>query len=137
MDVCESHFPIYRLIGKVPVMPQRLIEGYKRGGFGILSSVTAWDDLRWTSHYVEKGGLKGTCRMVDFVRQTTTNYVRFYPISPAAKKYVENGHGDYKKYYKPEENCTVFELPGDEGNAEYYASRLVEGGFHVQEIEPR
>ena len=73
--------------------------------------------------------------MVDFAKQTTTNYVRFYPISPAAKKYVENRHGVYEKYYKPKENCTVFELPDAEENAEYYARRFVEAGFHVQEVE--
>ena len=57
--------------------------------------------------------------MVDFAKQTTTNYVRFYPISPAAKKYVENRDGFYEKYYQPGENCTVFQLPHQEGNAEY------------------
>jgi hypothetical protein len=75
--------------------------------------------------------------MVDFAKQTTTNYVRFYPISPAAKKYVENRLGVYEKYYKPRENCTVFELPDDEGNAEHYARHLVEAGFYVQEVDAR
>ena len=73
--------------------------------------------------------------MVDFAQQTTTNYVRFYPISAAAKKYVENRHGAYMRYYKEKENCTVFVLPHDEGDAGYYARRLVEAGFHVQEVE--
>jgi hypothetical protein len=73
--------------------------------------------------------------MVDFAQQTTTNYVRFYPISAAAKKYVENRHGAYGKYYKAKENCTVFVLPHDEGDAGYYATRLAEAGFHVQEVE--
>jgi len=73
--------------------------------------------------------------MVDFARQTTTSYVRFYPISPAAKKYVERRHGVYERYYKPQENCAVFELPGDEGNAEHYARCLVEAGFYVQRVE--
>ena len=73
--------------------------------------------------------------MVDFAKQTTTSYVRFYPLSPAAKKYVDSRHGVYEKYYKPKENCTVFELPDEEGNAEYYARRLVEAGFHVQDVD--
>jgi hypothetical protein len=73
--------------------------------------------------------------MVDFARQTTTNYVRFYPISPAARKYVEKGNGVYSKYYKSEETCAVFAIPEDEGDAGYYAKRLVEAGFHVQEVE--
>ena len=73
--------------------------------------------------------------MVDFAQQTTTSYVRFYPISPAAKKYVENRHWGYEKHYKPEENCTVFELPGEEGTAKSYARRLVEAGFYVQKVE--
>ena len=73
--------------------------------------------------------------MVDFAKQITTNYVRFYPVSPAAKKYVETRQGFYEKYYKSRENCTVFELPGDEGNADYYGKRLVEAGFHVQDVE--
>jgi hypothetical protein len=72
--------------------------------------------------------------MVDFAQQTTTSYVRFYPISPAAKKYVENRHGAYERYYKRDENCTVFDLPDEEGNAETYARRLVEAGFHVQKV---
>ena len=75
-------------------------------------------------------------RMVDFAQQTTTKYVRFYPISAAAKKFVENRLGFYDKYYKPAESCTVFELPDGQRNAEYYAQRLVEAGFHVQELEP-
>ena len=54
---------------------------------------------------------------------------------PLAKKDVENRHGFYEKYYKPRENCTVFELPDQEGNAEYYTRRLVEAGFHVQDVE--
>ena len=73
--------------------------------------------------------------MVDFAKQTTSNYVRFYPISPAAKKYVENRHGVYEKYYKPKESCTVFQLPDEEGDAEHYARRLVEAGFYVQKVE--
>lgn len=73
--------------------------------------------------------------MVDFAQQTTTNYVRFYPISPAAKKYVENRHGVYGRYYKAKESCTVFELPKDEGDAEYYAQRLTEAGFHVHKVD--
>ncbi len=73
--------------------------------------------------------------MVDFAQQTTANYVRFYPISAAAKKYVENRHGFYEKYYKAKESCTVFEIPDDESDAEYYAKRLVEAGFHVQQVE--
>jgi hypothetical protein len=73
--------------------------------------------------------------MVDFAQQTTANYVRFYPISAAAKKYVENRHGFYEKYYKAKESCTVFELPVEETDAEYYAKRLVEAGFHVQKVE--
>jgi hypothetical protein len=73
--------------------------------------------------------------MVDFAKQTTANYARFYPVSPAARKYVENQHGIYEKYYKPEDNCTVFRLPEDEGDAEYYGRRLVEAGFHVQDVD--
>jgi hypothetical protein len=73
--------------------------------------------------------------MVDFAQQTTTSYVRFYAISPAAKKYIGNGHGAHEKYYKPDDNCTVFELPDEEGNAENYARRLVEAGFYVQKVE--
>ena len=73
--------------------------------------------------------------MVDFAQQRTANYVRFYPISPAAKKYVENRHGVYEKYYKPKESCTVFQLPDEEGDAEHYARRLIEAGFYVQEVE--
>jgi hypothetical protein len=72
--------------------------------------------------------------MVDFAQQTTTSYVRFYPISPAAKKYVENRHGLDERCYKPGENCYVFELPDEGGNAEQYARRLREAGFHVQEV---
>lgn len=73
--------------------------------------------------------------MVDFAQQTTTSYVRFYAISPAAKKYLGNGHGAFEKYYKPDENCTTFELPDEEGNAENYARRLVDAGFYVQKVE--
>ncbi len=73
--------------------------------------------------------------MVDFAMQITASYVRFYPVSPAAKKYIDNRHGVYEKYYKPGENCTVFELPDEQGNAEDYASRLVKAGFHVQDVE--
>ena len=73
--------------------------------------------------------------MVDFAKQTTANYVRFYPISPAAKKYVENRNGAYEKFYTPKEGCTVFQLPDDEENAESYARRLVEAGFHVQDVD--
>ena len=73
--------------------------------------------------------------MVDFAQQRTANYVRFYPISPAARKYLEKRQGDHEKYYKPKENCAVFELPGEEGNAEHYARRLVEAGFYVQKVE--
>jgi hypothetical protein len=73
--------------------------------------------------------------MVDFARQTTSSYVRFYPISAAAKKYIENRHGSYQRYYQPKESCTVFELPNDEGDAGHYARRLSEAGFHVQEVE--
>jgi hypothetical protein len=72
--------------------------------------------------------------MVDFAKQTTTSYVRFYAISPAAKKYLGNRQGTYESYHKPDENCTVFELPDEEGNAESYGRRLVEAGFHVQKV---
>jgi hypothetical protein len=70
--------------------------------------------------------------MVDFARQITTSYVRFYPISPAAKKYVGRLH---EKHYKQQENCTVFELPAEEGDAECYARGLVKAGFYVQRVE--
>ena len=73
--------------------------------------------------------------MVDFAKQTTANYVRFYPVSATAKKYVDNGNGVYNEFYKPVENCTTFELPHEEGTSEYYARRLVEAGFHVQDVE--
>ena len=75
--------------------------------------------------------------MVDFARQTTTGFVRFYPISPAAKKYVEKRHWGYEKNYKQHENCTVFELPDEEGSAEHYGRCLVEAGFYVQRVEAR
>jgi hypothetical protein len=73
--------------------------------------------------------------MVDFAQQTTTSYVRFYPISPAAKKYIEKRQGGYERYYKPTENCTVFELPDGEQNAHDYARCLAEAGFYVQKVE--
>lgn len=73
--------------------------------------------------------------MIDFAQQTTVNYVRFYPISAAAKKYVENRQGFYEKYYRAKESCTVFEIPDDETDAEYYGKRLAEAGFHVQKVE--
>lgn len=73
--------------------------------------------------------------MVDFAKQTTTNYMRFYPVSPAAKKYIEKPNAAYERYYKPGENCIVFALPDDEANAGHCVRHLVEAGFYVQEVE--
>jgi hypothetical protein len=73
--------------------------------------------------------------MVDFAKQKTTSYVRFYPISPAAKKYIEKPQWGYERNYKQQENCTVFALPAEEGNAEHYARRLADAGFYVQRVD--
>jgi hypothetical protein len=79
--------------------------------------------------------------MEDFTQGTTTEVIRFSPISDNAIKKVKQLEttlgepaGFYSKFYSPSDGVVTFILPAEKRHAEDYRDRLVKAGFKIKSL---
>jgi hypothetical protein len=79
--------------------------------------------------------------MEDFTQETTTEAIRFSPVSDDAIRKVKQlvttlgePRGFYSKFYSPSDGVVTFILPAEERHAEDYRNRLLKAGFKIKSL---